>query len=284
MDNLEYLWGSVGANGQNSPHDVKIVQNALKRLQLYNGSVNGRCDMWTIYAIREYQSNFMFAPNGLINVQSETWRHLSDPSYSLSCGAYDPSKVVLKPVEEKKALRWPLEKNRIRNGNPSAPKNIFGMVRNNGTRGHHGWDLQALSGTECYAVSAGKVVYVGDGGSNGKMVIIDLNSIQIGGQKVYATYTHLSSFDVTNGIEVIIGQLVGKTGTTGNAAGMTGENQHLHFELRKIIFPPGPPSAQQAAQMTAQQNLQGALERLNYRYNPSLLYGDPPYTTVEDPL
>jgi hypothetical protein len=278
MADFSYLLGSVGANGRNTQSDVKTVQAKLKELGFYSGAINGHCDMLTTYAIRQYQSNFMFSPDGLVSMGSETWKYLSDPSRRFPYGAYDPCAVVPRPVETetKKTLRWPLLSNRIRNGNPPVSRNIFGMVRNNGTKGHHGWDLQASSGTECYAISAGKVVYAGESGANGKIVIIELQSIQIGGQKIYATYAHLSSYDVASGSEVSLGQLIGKTGITGNASGMTGENQHLHFELRKIILPPGPPSAQQIAQR--------ALERLNYRYNPSLLYGNPPYTAVEDLL
>ena len=283
------LLGSVGANGQNFQSDVKNVQTKLKKLGFYSGAINGYCDMPTTYAIRTYQSNFMFAPDGIVSMGSETWRYLSDPFRKFPFGAYDPCAVVPKPVEKdtKRNLRWPLLINRIRNGNPPANKNIYGMVRTNSdgsAKGHHGWDLQASSGTECYAVSAGKVVFVGTSGDNGKLVIIELKSVQIGGGKVYATYAHLSSFNVTSGIDVDLGHQIGKTGTTGNASGMTGENQHLHFELRKILLPPGPPSAQQNAQMTAGQKMQFALERLGYRYDPCLLYGNPPYETVEDPL
>jgi murein DD-endopeptidase MepM/ murein hydrolase activator NlpD len=57
---------------------------------------------------------------------------------------------------------------------------------------------------------------------------------------------------------VKIGQIIGKTGNTGNANTMKGDDQHLHFEFRKIIF------------------AGTGEEGIRQRFNPTLLYGAPP--------
>lgn len=140
-------------------------------------------------------------------------------------------------------LRWPLKENHIRRG---MTNHTFGWVRNNGAKPRQGWDLFAQPGTECFAVSSGKVVRVDYAANNGvdisfgKLVVIKLDSITINEQPVYATYAHLSEISpgITLNSNVTLGQVIGKTGNTGNASDMTGEDQHLHFELRKETSPP----------------------------------------------
>jgi murein DD-endopeptidase MepM/ murein hydrolase activator NlpD len=48
----------------------------------------------------------------------------------------------------------------------------------------------------------------------------------------YAFYSHLSKIDVKVGQSVKEGDEVGLTGNSGNAKGMKGEDQHLHFEYK----------------------------------------------------
>lgn len=159
-------------------------------------------------------------------------------------------------------MRWPLKENRIRKG---LINHTFGLVRNNGTKPHQGWDFYAIPGTECFAVASGKVVRVdqvaanGNPDSFGKLIVIKLDSITIDGQTVYAAYAHLSEISpgISLGNNVTLGQLIGKTGNTGNASNMTGADQHLHFELRKEVSPSGGTG-------------------LTRRFDPKRLYGDPP--------
>ena len=55
-------------------------------------------------------------------------------------------------------ITWPLQSNIIRKGKLS---NTFGMVRNNGTKAHQGWDFFGVDGvTPVYAVGAGKVQFI----------------------------------------------------------------------------------------------------------------------------
>jgi hypothetical protein len=273
MAGFSSLLGSVGANGRNAQSDVKTVQAKLKELGLYNGAINGHCDMLTTYAIRQYQSNFMFAPDGLVSIGSETWKYLSNPSRRFPYGAYDPCAVVPRPVETKKTLRWPLVENCIRRG---MTNHTFGMVRTEVVNGqsqpkpHQGWDLYAPVGTLCYAIGNGKVVRRDDVPTSehtglGSLLIIEIDSdvCTIDGHSVYATYAHLSSIDVSLNARVTKCQLIGKTGITGNAYNMSGLDQHLHFELRKSIWPG-----------TGLQN----------RFNPTELYGNPPMQMIVDPV
>lgn len=125
------------------------------------------------------------------------------------------------------AIDWPLDHNVIRR---NSVNNTFGMVRKNldGTpRPHQGWDFYAKAGTHCYAIASGKVAHVESRGSLGLMVVIG-----IGRTGKYAAYCHLSSAKVRVGDMVVIGQQIGVTGNSGNAEGMKGIDEHLHFEIR----------------------------------------------------
>ncbi len=91
---------------------------------------------------------------------------------------------------------------------------------------HYGIDLRAAVGTKIAASDGGKVAFAGTlGGMNasyGKLIIIDHEN----GFRTY--YAHLSSFSVKTGDRVYQGQIIGKSGVTGNVTG-----PHLHFEIRK---------------------------------------------------
>ncbi|AKJ30507.1 M23 family metallopeptidase [Caldimonas brevitalea] len=129
------------------------------------------------------------------------------------------------------ALVWPLERNEIRRHKQN---NTFGMVRDGGTRAHQGWDLYALPGTPCHAISDGTIHFAGISGSLGKVILLRF-SYQ--GQTFYAAYCHLSSTLVLEGNDVARGEVIGLTGNTGNAQSMQGQDQHSHFEIRTIPSP-----------------------------------------------
>ena len=132
----------------------------------------------------------------------------------------------------------------------------FGLTRSNGARGHQGIDIFALPGTDVYAVLNGKIVdmYVDKTGYglNFYMEVdpkelekikrknfkpkesarewaysenYDPNTMQI----KYIRYCHLSEVNVKIGDTVKAGQVIAKTGTTGNASGT--HAPHLHFEI-----------------------------------------------------
>lgn len=129
---------------------------------------------------------------------------------------------------------WPLDRNVIRRNSES---NTFGMVRRraDGTpRPHQGWDFWAPPGTPTYAVGDGKVVSVSDGGDYGLTIV---HSFRHEGKLFYAAYAHMSAALVKPGESVTMGQMIGKTGDSGNAKGMKGADSHLHFEVRTVSLP-----------------------------------------------
>jgi len=85
---------------------------------------------------------------------------------------------------------------------------------------HQGIDLASLAGASIPAANKGKIVYVGDFGIYGKMVLIDH------GFGLFSLYGHLSSSDVTKGQIVEKNYTIGRSGKTGLAAG-----DHLHFSM-----------------------------------------------------
>ncbi|WP_180170603.1 peptidoglycan DD-metalloendopeptidase family protein [Acinetobacter sp. YH12027] len=124
----------------------------------------------------------------------------------------------------------------------------FGKVRNNGTKNHQGVDLQANPGTSIYAVSSGIIVAAMDtGGAYGKVIVlkVDIDDLPdkqkkyakkniVESKYVYFFYAHLSAINVDKNDLVDVGEVIGKSGATGNANKMTtiANGAHLHFEAR----------------------------------------------------
>ena len=120
-----------------------------------------------------------------------------------------------------------------------------GYVRNNGKRFHAGHDLYAPVGTPVHSVLKGKIIKVGHSKSYGKYITIqhkikkEILFIAKDGSEyryqvniiTYSFYAHLSETKVKEGQNVEAGNIIGKTGTTGNAfSGKGGLDEHLHFE------------------------------------------------------
>ena len=135
----------------------------------------------------------------------------------------------------------------------------FGLTRSNGARGHQGIDIFALPGTDVYAVLDGKIVdmYVDKKGYGLNLYLevdpkelekikrknykpklsaremdyssnYNPNTMQI----KYIRYCHLSKVNVKIGDTVKAGQVIAKTGTTGNASGT--HAPHVHFEIKVL--------------------------------------------------
>jgi hypothetical protein len=127
----------------------------------------------------------------------------------------------------------PLETMQIRRNRAS---NLFGKVRTNNSKNHQGFDYYALSGTEVKAVSDGKVEMIVNpsAGDYGIQIAIKLDN-----SPYYAFYAHLS--EIATGIvidsKIKKGDVIGKTGISGNAINLKGNDQHLHFECRTILSP-----------------------------------------------
>ncbi|KLI64655.1 M23 family metallopeptidase [Aurantiacibacter marinus] len=86
---------------------------------------------------------------------------------------------------------------------------------------HNGVDLAAPTGTPVYATADGVVEMAQRYSSYG-------NYVQIGhGGDIETRYAHLSSYTVSAGEEVRMGDLIGYVGSTGRSTG-----PHLHYEVR----------------------------------------------------
>jgi murein DD-endopeptidase MepM/ murein hydrolase activator NlpD len=83
---------------------------------------------------------------------------------------------------------------------------------------HLGIDLASLSQSPVPAANQGRVIFAGDVGIYGQAVVIDH------GLGVMSLYAHLSAIQVAVGDRVAKGDVIGRTGSTGLAAG-----DHLHF-------------------------------------------------------
>ena len=138
-------------------------------------------------------------------------------------------------------------------GYPDSAK--FGMTRSSGKRVHQGIDIFAFPGTDVFAVLDGKIVdlYVDKKGyglnfymevdpkelekikrknyrpKEGSREETYCPNYEPGMEIKYIRYCHLSEVNVKLGDTVKAGQVIAKTGVTGNASGTRAP--HLHFEI-----------------------------------------------------
>ncbi len=94
---------------------------------------------------------------------------------------------------------------------------------------HDGLDLYAPIGTQIYACVDGEIYddYISTSYGNTLGIKGEYN-----GTTYYFFYAHLSERDVVKGAIVKAGDLIGKTGKSGNASGQEAKMNHLHFEVR----------------------------------------------------
>lgn len=99
----------------------------------------------------------------------------------------------------------------------------YSKLRKNGEEvwWHKGIDLIANIGTPIYSIGDGVVIEVGEFFRYGRTTVVDH------GAGILSFYLHQSDFLVNKGERVTTGQLIGKTGDTGNVTG-----PHLHFGIR----------------------------------------------------
>jgi murein DD-endopeptidase MepM/ murein hydrolase activator NlpD len=85
---------------------------------------------------------------------------------------------------------------------------------------HRGIDVAQAYGRDVHAAAAGHVVFSGEQGAYGTMVVIDHPGHR------QTRYAHLSATSVRPGDIVDTGQVIGKSGDSGRSTG-----PHLHFEV-----------------------------------------------------
>lgn len=148
----------------------------------------------------------------------------------------------------------PLDKCVVRTARLSSRKAAtYGRVRSGGTRNHQGIDFRAIPGVPIKAVANGKVTVINESYKSkenfGAYVVLEceLNALpepqksyakkNVKGNKVWFFYAHLSQINTKyKNKDVTAGTVLGKTGASGNARGMTtiASGAHLHFEVRHV--------------------------------------------------
>lgn len=132
--------------------------------------------------------------------------------------------------------------NKLRSAGLASTKSAtFGKVRNGGTRNHQGIDIETDGPLwRCYAVDNAVVSVVRNVGDYGLQVVLKLENSAIKGN-LFAFYAHLSRVKVKVGQKVKAGDVIGLSGSTGNAKGMDtkARGSHLHFEVRTAALPGG---------------------------------------------
>lgn len=118
-------------------------------------------------------------------------------------------------------------------------------------KAHQGVDIEAAPGTPIYSVADGRVAFVKNNGDYGMQLCIIVHTNDLPQEKnnlcqyedeklnvVYFFYAHLSEINsnLSGNSLVKCGDIIGRTGSTGNANNMTSIllGSHLHFEVRKI--------------------------------------------------
>lgn len=100
-----------------------------------------------------------------------------------------------------------------------------------GSTNHEGIDYGVPVGTPVKAVAAGRVIFAGAMSGYGNYLCL------LHGPALSSCYAHLSRINVAVGAAVTGGQVVARSGNTGNSTG-----PHLHFEIRRSATPAGDPA------------------------------------------
>lgn len=126
------------------------------------------------------------------------------------CTYSETATPVLTPAQEDTPdWVWPL----------NAPITDTFKIRT-GVEPHLGLDLGGWYGTIIHAMAKGKVIYAGNGGTFGKLIMVSH------GGEYTSYYAHCSKIYVKIGQDVKAGEAIGEVGDTGHAFG-----PHLHMEI-----------------------------------------------------
>lgn len=233
----------------------KGKQNALDYLKRYDNDAKVAYGIW----LRAYIDAHINIYDYVLDKSKTSGINLSlDETIKILLGQISsptPTPTPSTEIQENKIVGgsgiWvdPLAINQLRvAGLANVKSATFGKVRNGGTRNHQGIDLAADSGTNIFAVCSGVIAIATDSGkAYGKIIVLEVNIDDLpekqktyasknitNSQSIYFFYAHLSTIDVEKGDVVDAKTILGKTGSTGNAKGMTtiSKGGHLHFEAR----------------------------------------------------
>lgn len=115
--------------------------------------------------------------------------------------------------------------------------NYVAGVYEEGSGSHPGVDVMPMTpNDELYAVLAGTIHKAGNNPSEGNFVIIRHDNVKdaVTGTVAtyYSCYLHMSEISVAAGQAVAEGDVIGKTGNTGQSTG-----EHLHFQIDRADAP-----------------------------------------------
>lgn len=196
---------------------VKVIQKALG----FEGkAIDGEYGPVTKKAVVAWQkANPSYGEaDGVVGAKSfATLKRLANkPASAVNPAAPTPVAEKTTTPAKKKNSSLP-----IKNGKITTPYKKKGSMWSKGY--HTGVDFAVPQGTPILAVANGKIENASWGSAYGTHII----------QKVeqgWVIYAHLSKSLVKPGDKVKVGQVIGKSGNTGNSSG-----PHLHFELRSNI-------------------------------------------------
>ncbi len=114
----------------------------------------------------------------------------------------------------------------------------FGMTRKDAKgkpKPHQGIDLEVPPGEPIFAVEKGTIVDSRFSKDYGTVLCLRVDEGALKGKFFF--YAHLNKVDVKIGDKVMAGDVIGLTGSTGNAKSMTTIRlgSHLHFEGRTVM-------------------------------------------------
>jgi hypothetical protein len=171
------------------------------------------------------------------------WSELSGDEYYMDYHELDPDKLIGIPEYRDDYLTFPTENlvwgnddhDVIRNAKITYPVPYTGNYElddcGEGCGSHPAVDIKAPEGTPVYAIANGVAVDAGWSNGFGNSITIkhrdvpDPNGVNQN-TTLYSSYSHLSTYYITENDVVTKGEIIGEIGGTGTAT-----TNHLHFQL-----------------------------------------------------
>lgn len=158
--------------------------------------------------------------NNLVDDLEKQRAEIEDEIQNLESGKLDSLDLKDMPSFKHGLLAYPLKKHTVSQG---YGKTSFAKKSGFYKSGfHNGLDFGTPTGTDVMAAADGKVVAIGNNGryAYGRYIAIDH------GNGIVTMYGHLSAYKVSRGDKVKEGQVIAKSGNTGNSTG-----PHVHFTV-----------------------------------------------------